>query len=386
MERITTLSIPTEMIFGENSISRIPEEVRRLGGKTVFLVTDQGVVQTEFFRKVVNVLKSSEIGMEVFDSVEPEPSAETVEKALGLFRRSKAEVLLAVGGGSSMDTAKGVGILATNGGKIFDYEGWDKFKNTPIPLIAVPTTAGTGSEVSNGCVFTDTKQDIKRTITHVRLNKARVAILDPTALVTLPASVATHAGIDAFVHAFESYLSLEATPLSEGISLYGTELVAKNIRPFVANRGNLGAGGKMLLGAAFGGIGISSVRTGNVHCMARFVGALFHVSHGLSNAVCLPYVAEFNSIACPEKFASVAQAMGVDTKGLTVTEAAKAAVSAIKDLCDDLGIPRNLKEIGVKEEAIPKMAKLCIQANYNRWNPRYTTEEDFVKLFHRAMG
>jgi alcohol dehydrogenase len=131
-------------------------------------------------------------------------------------------------------------------------------------------------------------------------------------LVTIPASVATNAGIDAFVHEFESYLRFKATPLSEGVSLYGTELIAKNIRPLVANRGNLEAGGKVVLGVAFGRIGIKSVRTGNVHCMARFVGALFHVSNGLSNAICLPYVAEFSMIACPEKVASVAQAMGIE--------------------------------------------------------------------------
>lgn len=383
---MTMLSVPTEMIFGVNSHARIPDEIRGLGGDAAFLITDKGVAQTDFFRDVMSLLKSAGIGVEVFDDVEPEPSAKTLEKAFSLFQKKKIKVLLAIGGGSPIDTAKGVGILATNGGRIFDYEGFSIFKNPPIPLIAVPTTAGTGSEVSGSCVFTDTNQGVKRTINHPRFNRARVAILDPLALKTLPASVAAHAGTDAFVHALESFLSLEASPLTEGISLYGTELIAKNIRPFVANRGNLEAGGNMLIGSAFGAIGFTSVRTGNIHCMARFVGAFFHIPHGLSNAVCLPYVAEFNMIACPEKFGRVAQAMGIETSGMTVMEAARAAISAIKVLCEDLGIPRNLREIGVKEDAIPKMAKLAFQANYNRWNPRYTTEEDFVKLFHKAMG
>jgi alcohol dehydrogenase len=192
--------------------------------------------------------------------------------------------------------------------------------------------------------------------------------------------------MDAFVHALESYLSLGAIPLTDGINLYALELIAKNMRPFIADRGNLEAGGNMLAAASLAAIGFSHTGLGNVHCMARFVGAFFHVSHGLSNAVCLPYAAEFNLSACPEKFARVAQAMGLETSGMTAMESARAAISAIKLLCEDIGIPKNLREIGVKEEAIPKMAQLAFQANYNRWNPRYTTEEDFVMLFKKAMG
>jgi alcohol dehydrogenase len=374
------------VIFGVNSHSRIPEHVQKFGAKGAFLITDKGVAQTDFFKKVMGLLQSSGIDVEVFDEVEPEPSAETMGKAFSLFQKTKAGVLLAIGGGSSMDAAKCVGILAANGGSILDYGGDSKFKSPPIPLIAVPTTAGTGSEVSHACVVTDTKRDIKISIYHPGLNRAKVAILDPLALASLPASVAAHAGMDAFAHAFESYLSLLATPLTEGVSLYATELIAQNIRPFVANRGNLEAGGKMLVGSALSAVAFTSVRTGNVHCMARFVGAFFHVPHGLSNAVCLPYAAEFNMIACPEKYARVAQVMGIDTTGMTSMEAARAAVSAIKGLCEDVGIPQNLKELGVKEEAIPKMAQLAFQAGYNRFNPRYTTEEDFLKLFRAALG
>jgi len=142
----------------------------------------------------------------------------------------------------------------------------------------------------------------------------------------------------------------------------------------------------MLSGSALAAMGFTNTGAGNVHCMARVVGALFHVPHGLANAVCLPYAAEFNLIACPEKFARVAQAMGVETGGMTSMEAARSAISAIKEICEDIGIPRNLREIGVKEESIPKMAQLAFQANYNRWNPRNTTEGDFLKLFQKAMG
>jgi alcohol dehydrogenase len=333
-----------------------------------------------------DLLESSKIEVEVFDEVEPDPSVETVEKGFRLHQQKKARVLVAIGGGSSIDTAKAIGILATNGGRIHDYEGMRIFKVPPLPLIAVPTTAGTGSEVSGVCVITDTERGIKMSIRHPGLNPARIAILDPLALASLPASVAAHAGMDAFVHALESYLSLGSGPLTDGIDLQAVELVAKNIRPFVADRGNLEAGGNMLAGANLAGIGFTHTGTGNVHCMARFVGAFFHVPHGLSNAVCLPYVAEYNMLTRPEKFARIAQVMGIETDGMTSTESAQAAISAIRSLCDDIHIPRNLREIGVKEEAIPQMARLAFEANYNLWNPRYTTEKDFVELFHKAMG
>jgi len=384
--QLMTISIPTQIIFGVNAHSVVGDEVKKLGSKKCFLVTDKGVSQTDFFKKVMDVLHSLEIEVDIFNDVEPDPSANTVEKAFSVYQKKKAPILLAIGGGSPMDTAKAIGILATNGGRIHDYEGINTFKTPPLPLVAIPTTAGTGSEVSGSCVITDTERGVKMSIRHARLNPARVAILDPLALTTLPAHVAAHAGMDAFVHALESFVSLQATPLTDGGNLHAMELISKNIRPFVANRGNLEAGGNMLAAAALAAIGFSHTGAGNVHCMARFVGAFFHVPHGLSNAVCLPYAAEFNMIACPEKFARVARTMGAETSGMTAMEAARAAISSIRSLCEDIDIPRNLKEIGAKEEAIPKMAKLAFQANYNRWNPRYTTEGDFVRLFQKAMG
>src|SRR4030042_281416 len=220
-----TISIPTKIIFGVESHSMIPDEVRALGGDTVFLVTDKGVAQTDFFKKVADLLHSSKIGFETFDDVEADPSDQTVEKAFNLFQKGKATVLLAVGGGSPMDTAKAVGILATNGGRIHDYEAVDRIKIPPLPLIAVPTTAGTGSEVSGTSVITDTQRGLKMSIRHARFNPARVAILEPLALISLPASVAAHAGMDAFVHALESYVSLQSSPLTQGITLHAIRLI-----------------------------------------------------------------------------------------------------------------------------------------------------------------
>lgn len=217
------------------------------------------------------------------------------------------------------------------------------------------------------------------------LNRAKVAILDPLALRSLPATVAAHAAMDAFVHAFESYIALAANPITEAVALHSIELIVQNVRPFVSNRNNLGAGLKMLIAASLAAMAFSNTGVGNAHCMARFVGAFFHISHGLSNAICLPYVAEFNLMANPEKYAKVASAMGERTNGLTALEAGRKAVEAIKQLNRDLGIPERLREIGCTEDKLPELARLSVDAGYNRWNPRYTTYEDFLDLFKKAF-
>jgi len=350
----------------------------------LFVVADGVIVKTEIFASVEKILRDNNVPFDLFSEIEPEPSANTVEKAFTLYKKNQAPCVLAVGGGSTMDTGKGVGILAKNGGRIKDYEGIEKFKNAPVPLIAMPTTAGTGSEVSGSCTITDTDRGLKMSIRHASLNPARIAILDPMALRTLPTAVACHAGVDAFVHAFESYISLNANPVTDAINLHSMELMSQNIRQFVANRGNLEAGLNMACASNLAGITFGQTGLGNVHCMARFIGALCHVSHGLSNAVCFPAAAEFNLLANPGKYARVAVAMGEDIRGLTEMEAARKAVDAVKRMCKDLGVPDRLRDVGATEDMLPKMARLSADAGYNKWNPRYTTYEDFLDLFRKA--
>jgi len=383
--KVLTFFSPTKLYLGINSHRKLKEIVADLGVKNLFLLTDNVIASTEIYKLVENTLRENHLTFEVFTDIEPEPSATTVEKAYQLYRTTSASALLALGGGSTIDVGKAVGILATNGGHIYDYQGVDKFSKPPLPLIAIPTTAGTGSEVSSSCVITDTARAVKMSIQSPAWIPARAAILDPLALRSLPASVAAHAGIDAFVHAFESYVSLNASPISDAIDLYAIELIAHNIRPFVSNRSNLDAGLKMLCGASLAAIGFTQTRLGNAHCMARLIGAAFHVPHGLCNAVCLPYVAEFNLMATPQKFARVAMAMGENVHGFTTLQAGRKAVEAIKQLNRDLGIPERLRDIGVTEDKIPEMATLAFESNYNRWNPRYTTVEDFMALFKKAL-
>jgi alcohol dehydrogenase len=381
---VSSFFCPTKIYMGLNSHQKLHDIIKEWKIKKLFVVADGFIVKTEIFASVEKLLKDNKVTFDLFSEVEPDPSATSVEKAFDLYKKSQASAVLAVGGGSTMDTGKSVGILAKNGGRINDYEGIEKFSIPPLPLIAIPTTAGTGSEVSASCTITDTERGLKMSIRHPTLNPARIAILDPLALKTLPASVASHAAVDAFVHAFESYISLNANPLTDAMNLHAMKLMSENIRQFVANRGNLQAGLNMACGANLAGITFGQTGLGNVHCMARFVGAFCHVSHGLSNAVCFPAAAEFNLLANPKKYADVAVAMGQNIQGLTEMEAAKKAFTAIKVMCLELGIPDKLRDIGATEDMLPRMAKLSFDAGYNKWNPRYTTYEDFLDLFKRA--
>ena len=341
-------------------------------------------METEFAKSILTLLDKDNISASIFTEIEPDPSVYTVEKAFDQWRSTAASAILAIGGGSTIDVAKAVAILATNGGQIRDYEGIERFKTSPLPLIAIPTTAGTGSEVSGSCVITDTERGVKMSIRHASLNPARIAILDPLALHTIPPKVACHAGLDAFIHAFESFIARNANPLTDAVNIEAIRLISTNLRPFVANPSNQDAALKMLCGSTLTGVAFGQTGLGNVHCMARFVGARFHLSHGLSNALCLPTVAHFNMIATPARYAKIAVAMGCDVAHLPELDAARAAVQAIVELCLDLDIPARLRDVGVTEDSLEDMAQLCAEANYNRWNPRFTSLTDFVNLFQKA--
>ena len=382
--QVSSFYCPTKIIMGIGAHEKAEGVIKGWNSNRCCLLVDEALIESDIYTCIKGILDRNAIQFGMFTEIEPDPSANTVAKAFEVCKATDATALIAIGGGSTIDVAKAVGILATNGGRIHDYEGIEKFTKPRLPLLAIPTTAGTGSEVSGSCVITDTERGLKMSIRHAAMNPANVAILDPLALKTLPASVAAHSGLDAFVHAFESYVSLNANPMTDAINLYAMELMSQNIRQFVASRINQEAGLNMLAASCLAGITFGQTGLGNVHCMARFVGAFLHVSHGLSNAVCLPYVAAFNLNANPGKYARMAMAMGKDVQGLPELDAAREGLQAIVELCQDLGIPDTLSAIGCTEDKLPEMARLCVEANYNRWNPRYTTYDDFLTLFKKA--
>jgi alcohol dehydrogenase len=384
-QSIASFFCPTKIFLGESSYQKLKDILRGSNYRRLFIAVDGALLSSDFYQRILALLKELEVESASFSDIEPDPSVHTVNKAFAVCKQLGAQATLALGGGSTIDVAKAVGILMTSGGRIHDYEGIEKFSIAPIPLIAIPTTAGTGSEVSGSCVISDTEKNLKMSIRHALLNPASYAILDPLAVRTVPAHVAAHSGIDAFVHAFESYISLGANLLTDAINLQAMALLSANIRSFVADRSDMQAGLNMLSGSALAGITFGQTGLGNVHCMARFVGAQLHLSHGLSNALCLPHVARFNMPVAEQKYANVAQVMGEDVRGLPVTQAAQRAVDAIERMCRDLAIPEHLAQVGAKPEMLEDFAISCEKAGYNRWNPRHTSKDDFLKLFEAAL-
>ncbi|MBR0648345.1 iron-containing alcohol dehydrogenase [Roseomonas terrae] len=374
---------PTRIHFGAGAHEKLAELVGTLNCTRIFVTADPAMRSSAILARILAILDQAGIAHSVFSDIEPDPSDTTVAKAFEQCRAHGATAILALGGGSTIDVGKGAGILMTNGGRINDYEGIEVFRTPPLPLIAIPTTAGTGSEVSGSCTITDTTRNLKMSIRHASLNPARIAILDPVALRTLPEHVAVHSGIDAFVHAFESYVSKGANPFTDALNLRAMTLLAGSIRAFAADRTNEQAGLDMLMGSAMAGMCFGQTGLGNVHCIARFLGAYFHLSHGLSNALCLPAVAEFNRPAAIARYARVAPLLGV-TDDLPEEEASRATVAAIAQLCRDLGVPPRLRDAGAREEVYEEMADLCVAAGYDRWNPRPTTREDFLALLRQA--
>lgn len=384
--KIAGFFCPTRIFSGSGSYMALRSILSENQTDRVFIMVDDAVRKGAYFQAIETLLQQESVALSCFSDIEPEPNVNTVLKAFQAQQSSGARLIIAVGGGSTIDAAKAVAILATNGGAIADYEGIQKFSTPPLPLIAIPSTAGTGSEVSGSCVISSSDGQRKMSIRHAVLNPARYAILDPLVLASVPAHVVAHAGIDAFVHAFESYISSQANPFSDALNLHAIELISGNLRQFYANRSNEQAALAMLSGSTLTGMVFGQTGLGNVHCMARFVGARFHLSHGLSNGLCLPYVARFNMLANPGKYARVARAMGNVDNSLTELQAARQAVVFIQELCDDLDIPSSLAAAGVDPASFEDMADACAAAGYEKWNPRQTTRNDFLNLFKRAYA
>jgi alcohol dehydrogenase class IV len=347
----------------------------------------KNVSKTEFYRKCLEYIEKSGSKYITFNEILPEAPVRMVMKACNMILKEKCDLLIAIGGGSCIDLAKAAGIVATNGGKPQDYAGYEAFKIPPVPLIAIPTTAGTSSEVTAMAIIADEERNVKFTIAHRELNCPKVAILDPQSLETCPPKVIAEAGIDAFTHAFESFISLRANPQTEALSLHAIRLISKNLRILYSNPKNVIAAANLLAANTMGGMAFTTTGTGNIHCIGRHLGPMFHLSHGLSNAILLTSVARFNLPACPEKFAQIAQAMGEDIHGLNEYEAGEKAIKAMEKLCADVNMLKKLKDFNCSEDAFKSLAEDCwkaYQKHYQYINPRKTTKDDFINIIKDA--
>lgn len=319
--------------------------------------------------------------MTIFKDVVPNPKDTNVENGLRVLQENGCDSVLGVGGGSPMDTAKVIAAMATNPGKVVDYAGIDKFKNPAVPLALIPTTAGTGAEVSRSAMITSTSRNYKMLLLSWALS-ARIAILDPTLTLSTPPRTTAYVGMDAMSHAMESYVSKGANPLTEIFSLKSIELLHANMREAVKNGKNLEARTNMLLGSLLAGVSMANARLGNVHSLAHSLGGQFDVPHGLACAMLLPIVMEFNLDYSLEKFKKAAEAMGKDVSGLSARDAALKSVRAIEELCRDLGIPKDLSEYKISKSAIPQLVNDAVIFPVN---PRPTTKEDLARLFEKVI-
>jgi alcohol dehydrogenase len=381
---VTRFHIPTKVVRGIGAIEQLGEEAKALGAKRALVVTDKNLVEAGLVEKVEEPLKSAGIEVDVLDEGMPDPTVKFVEKGTEIIRNGNFGVIIGLGGGSNIDAAKAMSVMASNPGSICDYEGSDKFSNPPMPIIAVPTTAGTGSEVTYASVVTDTDRDYKFVVWS-SLIPPRVAILDPQMPATAPGMIRISAGMDALTHAVESYVSKNASPYSESLALSAIKLVSDNLRQSIADASNAEAMANMQLAANMAGMAFTNTRLGIVHAIALPPSALFHIPHGIANAILLPHGMEFNLIGNPGKFVDIACAMGENVDGLTIMEAAELAVDAVRNLAMDIGAPRTLESVEAKRESIPKMAEDGMKSGHLAVNPRQVSIEDVVKIFEAAF-
>jgi len=384
MEKLSLFRTTKKILFGPGAIEKIGSEAQLLKTKKVLIITDPGVIQAGLLGSVEKSLQSAGIPFALFDGVEPDPRIEVVEKSVEKAKKEGIDLIIGFGGGSSLDIAKVTSIMITNTGKIDSFLGIDLVPNPGLPVILIPTTAGTGSEVTPIAILSDTKEKLKKGIVSAYLFPA-VAIVDPKLTIGLPPSVTAFTGMDALTHAIEAYYSVNATDITDLLAFRAMELISKNLRMAYAYGENLTARSNTMEGSLLAGIAFANAGVGAVHAFAYPLGGEFHLAHGLTNTLMLPYVMRYNILGCPYKFAQMAKAFGEKVEGLSELDGAELAVKFVERLSDDIRVPRGLRDVGISENAIPRLAEAAMKvtrllAN----NPRKITLEDAVAIYKSA--
>ena len=357
-------------------------------GKKALIVTDRNLEKFGLLNDVKNSLQMAGIPFAGYNNVMNEPTMDHSAEGLNIYRETQADFLVAVGGGSPIDAAKSIAALANNPGKMSDFAGANRIPRPGAPLIAIPTTAGTGSEVTQFTIITDTTRDVKMLISSPHI-MPRVALVDPLMTLAMPRSITAATGLDALTHAIEAYVSVKAQPITDTLALQAIRVIAGNLRQAWSNADNLEARTHMAIGALQAGLAFSNSSVALVHGMARPIGAYFHVPHGVSNAALLPLVIEFSIPGNPQRYAEIAGAMGEITGGLSVLDAAYLTAGAVERLNRDLKVP-TLKELGVEEKkfnsVVEQMAADAIASGSPGNNPRQATQEEIVELYRKAFS
>ena len=384
-EQVFGFFIPTVTLMGVGAHKEIGNQIKVLGGTKPFICTDKGITAAGIADRVAAVIKAEcEVEPVIYDGTHPNPTDNNVHEGYDKYKASGCDLIVSLGGGSAHDCGKGIGIIATNGGNIRDYEGVDKSSSAMPPFIAVNTTAGTASEMTRFCIITDTSRKVKMAIVDWRVTP-NVAIDDPLLMVGMPPALTAATGMDALTHAVEAYVSTAATPVTDACALKAIELVAGYLRAAVANGQDMEARDKMCYAQYLAGMAFNNASLGHVHAMAHQLGGFYDLPHGVCNAILLPHVSRFNLIAKMGRFANIAVAMGENIDGLSTRAAADKALEAIGTLSADIGIPSGLKELGVSKDDLPIMAENAQKDACGLTNPRCPTLEDVIDIYKNAL-
>ncbi len=389
IERVDGFFIPTVTLIGAGAAKTIPQRLAYLNAKKPLIVTDKGIVQAGILKEVTDILDAENMAYAVFDETIPNPTDSNVEAGVEAYNKGNCDSLITLGGGSSHDCGKGVGLVVANGGAIHDYEGVDKSGNNMPPYVAVNTTAGTASEITRFCIITDTKRKVKMAIVDWRVTPS-VAINDPLLMMGMPPSLTAATGMDALTHAVEAYVSTAATPITDACAEKSIRLVFEHLRKAVANGSDINAREGMCYAQYLGGMAFNNASLGHVHAMAHQLGGFYDLPHGECNAILLPHVEEYNMIANLDKFAAMAEMMGECTCGLSKREAGLKAIAAIRQLSADVGIPAGIEELAVRygkkvdRKDIAIMVQNAQKDACGLTNPRKMTDAAVTAIYEAA--
>lgn len=372
--------------FGAGCRAELPGALARLNVKKALVCSDKGLIKVGTTKMVTDVLDAAGFAYEIYSEIKPNPTVKNVQDGVAAFKAAGADCIVAIGGGSSMDTAKGIGIVVANPefADVVSLEGCAPTKNKSVPIIALPTTAGTGAEVTINYVIIDEARQAKMVCVDPNDIPA-VAIVDPELMYTLPKSLTAATGMDALTHAIEGYITKGAWVMSDMYELQAIKMIAENLPLAVDEPTNPVGREGMALAQYIAAQAFSNVGLGLVHGMAHPMGSLHDIPHGVANALLLPTIMEFNMPCCIEKYGVIARTMGVDTTGMSAEEAAQAAVDAVKALSIRVGIPQTLGELGITEENIPALAAQAIADVCTPGNPRDVTEAEIVELYKKVL-
>ena len=377
--------VPTDIHFGFGVVGSLAERVRSFGADRLFLVTDPGIRSAGLLDSVLKLFSKAGIGCDVYDEVKPDSGSGLIVEATQRLIRSRAGVVVGLGGGSSLDTAKAAAMLATNPGSVLSYTGLHRVKNRSLPVIAVPTTAGTGSEVSLWSVFTNDDTGLKVAIGSFHLYPT-IAICDPELTLDLPAALTAATGMDALAHSIECFTNKACQPISSALAYSAMELIGGNLRGAVLESSNRASRYAMLLGSTMAGLAMNPTRLGLAHALAMPLGSWdLRIPHGLAIAVTLPRVMRFNHTAAPERFARVAEALGVSTRQLSLADAALRGVEAVEKLSVDIGIPSGLAQCGLRSSDIQRVVDEAMKSGNVAVNPRATTSEELAGVLKQSL-